>query len=510
MNHWNRLLAAAVCLCLLLCACTGEASPEETQAPSADERQEEPAGIVTDAGQAETVQDYYDRTAIISRNERIRGSFVQTQSWAMEYAALRYPDADCQVRYISGYQAPDAMFRDELRAGVACWDISVGDDAEEEPMERVQIFYFSEMADDEQTQCFSGLLAGEACLSSRPEAYAYLMLDPRFSGRMQKLSQPEAPAGAEVFELTAAADDPVSCTGWMLSETAAAVLTYGRDGSCTLRLLSTDGSFPEEVQTLEGIWNGGETESGRLTLEQTAADGTRRCLEIRLEDGVPSTRAFSAPAEEESVVGPYTVTWQEGSLYLGEELLLEGGAADPEDDTTFRSYQFVQALDDHRFVYSLAGWEWVEGCGVYDLTTRTATPIGDWGFALLIIRAEAGAALGAHLTEPGSWDFSLVDLETLELTPLFLGYGTEEEAFSGELTANDDLSLLALAETDWETGDHRITVRNMTDGRELFRWELDGSLVAGSPQIRLAGENTLCVILRRWDTDTYWLYRIRF
>ncbi len=510
MNHWNRLWAAALCLCLLLCGCTGEAPPAEEAEPSADIGQESAAGIVTDVGQAETLQDYYDRTAIISRNERIQGSFVLTQNWAMEYAALRYPEVDCQVCYVGGYQAPDAMFRDELRAGVACWSVCTGSDAEETPWEQVQIFYFSETVDDEQVQCFSGLLAGEDCLTSRPEAYAYLMLDTRFSGRMQKLSQPEAPDGATVFELTAAADDPVSCTGWMLSETAAAVLTYGRDGSCTLRLLSTDGSFSDEVQTLEGIWNGGEAENGRLTLEQTASDGTRQCLEIRLEDGVPGTRAFSAPAEEESVVGPYTVTWQEDSLYLGEELLLEGGYSDPEDATTFRSYQFVQALDDHRFAYSLAGWEWVEGCGVYDLTARTATPIGDWGFALLILRAEEGVALGAHLTEPGSWDFSLVDLETLELTPLSLGYITEEEAFSGELTANDDLTLLALSETDWETGDHRITVRNMTDGRELFRWELAGSLVAGSPQIRLAGENTLCVILRRWDTDTYWLYRIRF
>lgn len=507
MNYWNRLWAAALSLCLLLCACADGTPPAEEAGPAPESPPKEPTGIVTDVGQAETVQDYYDRTAIISRNERIEGNFVQTQHWAEEYARLEYPERQSEVQYESGYAAPEALFRDELRGGVACWSILSLDEAGAEARETIQVVYFTETADGTQTQCLSGLLTGGAQLETRPEAYDYLALDPRFSGRMQKLAAPEMPQGGQALELSV---EETEC--FLLSETAAVELTHLRDGSCGLRLFSPEGAFEAQSQTLEGNWNsGGVGPDGVLTLERAMPDGGRQRMEILPTGGLPDIRTGSAAEEDDRwTLGGAVITRREGSLYLGEELLLAGGATDPEDVTTFRSYQFLQALDDHRFLYSLAGWEWVEGCGVYDLESRTATAIGDWGFAMPVIRKEAGVALGAHLTEPGSWAFSLVDLETLELTPLELGYPNEETAFSGQLEANGDLSLLAMNETDWESGDHLVTVREPEGGAEVFRWEIDGRLVAGQPRIQLVNDHLLAVTLRRWDTDTYWLYRIHF
>ena len=120
----RKLWLAAAALCLCLCACgRQEEAPAVTQPITGNPPAQ--SGILTDLGQAETLQDYYGRTAIIARNERIEGSFTQTQSWALEYAMLEYPGCQAQISYVSGYQAPQAMFKDDLRAGVARWRINL-------------------------------------------------------------------------------------------------------------------------------------------------------------------------------------------------------------------------------------------------------------------------------------------------------------------------------------------------------------------------------------------------
>ena len=511
MNKRNLWLAAALCLCL--CACGRQGDVPADAPPVADSRPAH-SGILTDMGQAETLQDYYGRTAIIGRNERIEGSFTQTQNWAQEYAALEYPDGQTKVSYVSGYQAPEAMFKDDLRGGVARWRIE-GTAADGQPIDDVvQVFYFSETADGIQTQCFSGLLSGEQLLESRPEVYAYLALDTRFANRMQKLDSLTPPEGAVAAELDYFAPDVLDCQAWMLSETAVAALARRQNGSCGLLLHDLEGAFETEYQPLEGIWNYSQLENGALTLEQYAQSGDRQLLEITLKDGAPVTAQSTRPEESGYRVGRYTVTWEDGSLYLGEECLLEGGAWDQDDVTVTQSYQFQQALDDHRFLYSLAGWEWIEGCGIYDIDTRADTFMQGsqygWGYSLPIVRAEAGKALAAHLTEPGWWGFSILDLTTLESAELPIGHDTEEDAVSGQLEANGDLTRLAMVHTDWERDLHQIRVCDLATGQQLFYWEIPGGLVSGQPQIQLVGENTLMVTLRRWDTDTQWIYRMEY
>lgn len=514
MNKRKLWLAAVLCLCL--CACgRQEEAPAVTQPVTGNPPAQ--SGILTDLGQAETLQDYYGRTAIIARNERIEGSFTQTQSWALEYAMLEYPGCQAQISYVSGYQAPQAMFKDDLRAGVARWRIDLTTADGQAVSETVQVFYFTEMADGTTTQCFSGLLTGEGLLERRPEVYSYLALDTRFANRMQKLAVLGAPEEALAEELSFFEGDVLDCQAWMLSRSAVAALARYQDGSCGLALYDLDGGFETQYQALDGIWNYSQLENGILTLEQYAKSGDRQLMTITLKDGLPVTETSTRSEETGGYrVGRYTVTWKDSSLYLGDELLLEGGAWDMDDVTTTRNYLFQQALDDHRFLYQLAGWEWMEGFGIYDIETRTDTFMqgaqNDWGFSLClpIIRNEEGKALTAHLTEPGWWGLSVLDLDTLESTPLPLGHETEEEAISGQLEANGDLSRLALIHTDWETNTHLVEVLDMATGQQLFCWEIDAGLVSGQPQIQLVEDNILMVSLRRWDTDTQWLYRIEY
>jgi hypothetical protein len=270
---------------------------------------------------------------------------------------LEYPGCQVNADFVSGYQAPEAMFKDDLRGGVARWSLE-GTTADGQTIaETVQIFYFSETADGLHTQCFSGLLTGDRQLASRPEAYAYLALDTRFANRMQKLSTLSAPEGALCVELNYFESDVLDCQTWLLSENTAVALARYQSGNSGLLFYHLEGAFEPRHQMLEGIWNYSQLEGGVLTLEQYAQSGDRQLMEITLKDGLPTVTKNTRLEEGDGYrVGGYTVTWEDGSLYLGSELLLEGGAWDVDDITTTQSYQFQQALDDHRFLYALAGW----------------------------------------------------------------------------------------------------------------------------------------------------------
>ena len=187
-----RLLSLGAAL-LLLCAACGQKSAE-TPDPGA-ETPKAPM-VVTDGSVAETLEEYYDRTAIIARNEWIEGSFLQTSQWAQEYASLEYPGSECQLTFDSGYEVPSEMLPVGLTAGVTTWraDIQTGGS---ETSQLVQIFHFQK----EGRQCFSGLLAGDDRLTTRPAGYAYLALDTRFAGEFRALPDITAPEGTLTLDL---------------------------------------------------------------------------------------------------------------------------------------------------------------------------------------------------------------------------------------------------------------------------------------------------------------------
>lgn len=517
MSKRDLWLAAALCLCL--CACGRQAEAPVETPPVTDSRPAQ-SGILTDVGQAETLQDYYDRTAIIGRNERIEGSFTQTQSWALEYAMLEYPGGAVTVEYNSGYALPDAMTRDDLSGGVALWDVTVQWADQPTVEEPVQVFYFTETADGTLRQCFSGLLTGEDILNSKPEAYAYLALDTRFASRMQVLPDLEVPEGAQVLELNffEEAPAPQDTQVWMLNETVAVMLSRFREGELdqgeylvTAYDLDTGETYWDR-RDLEEIWSFDSLQNGVLTLRQYTDAGDGDILKVWMEEGQPQWGRFDAEAETRYRVGNNTLTWQDGSILLGEEVLLSGSTQeDLEAETEMVLYNFHQALDDHRFLFSKAGWEWIDYYGVYDLDTRTAHALisdrqaGE--FQVLQVSADGTRALAGHGAY-GYWGLCTVDLNTLEQQPIPTEYDSEEHT-AQQVLANDELSRMAVLEETQE-GAFKLRVYDAAAGTELFRWEVPSALVAGVPRLQLVGEDTLLVSFRQWKTDTDWLYRVTY
>lgn len=509
MNKTYRTLAA-LCLVLALCGC-GRQQPAETptQPIQAESTQPRP-GILSDAGQAETTQDFYSRTSIIARNERMEGSFVQTGNWAREYAALEHPGSVCEVSYLSGYALPDAMTRDELSGGVSLWavDITAPDGTQTE--ERVQILYFTETAETGLNQCISGLLTGEDILTTRPEAYAYLALDPRFSARMQTLpdiTPPEGVQPVEFLEETGALDQQF----YPLTDTVAAVLCRypHRDGTGD-RLAIYDMAARQTLEThqLEGQWDFAGLRAGELLLEQSYAMGEGRQTATVTFDGTQTNMETRFLADDEQPVGDYVLSWRDGSVYLGEEVLLQGtteaeeGGDGEEEPMSTALYNFHQALDDHRFLYSVAGWEWIEHYGVYDLETREAHVLAGssqvWDYEVIGVSADGSRALA--WSREGNW-LELVDLRSYTARQISLTALTVEQ-----ISANADLSRVALLQRDTAAEAYSIAVLDSGTGEKLFSWSVPEGLVAGAPELHPVGERLLLINLRPWKTDTEWIY----
>ena len=228
----KRFFAGLLAVMLLLSGCSKPEEETPVQNATVVEPPPVQSGILTDVGQAETLQEYYDRTAIIGRNEWMEGSFIQTESWAREYAALEYPGGTATVEFNSGYVLPDAMTKDDLSGGVALWDVTVQWPDQPTVWETVQVFYFTESGETGQKQCFSGLLTGEEILKTKPETYAYLSLDTRFAGRMQNLPDLTVPEGVQTLELNFFVDGihPQDCQVWMLTSADAIILSRYKEG----------------------------------------------------------------------------------------------------------------------------------------------------------------------------------------------------------------------------------------------------------------------------------------
>ncbi len=513
MNKLYRYIAA-LCLLLALCGCNQAQQTPATQ-PTQPEATRPRPGILSDAGQAETIQEYYSRTAIIARNERMEGSFVQTGSWAREYAALEYPDSTCEVAYVSGYALPDAMTRDDLSGGVSLWKLHITT-ADGTPLEElVQVFYFTETTEAGQIQCLSGLLTGEEMLSARPEGYAYLALDTRFAARMQTLPDVEPVSGVKPLEFLAGTD-ALDQFFYPLTDTVTAVLchySHLEDTGDKLLICDLEAGQLLEEHPLEGAWDCTGQQEGKLTLEQYFSMGEGRKVMTVTFDGTQTRMETLSLADDEQRVGDHVLSWREGSIYLGEEVLLQGSAEPEEggeweeDPTVMSLYNFHQALDDHRFLFSKAGWEWIEYYGIYDLETRTGRVLAGstqtWDYEIAQISDDGNRAL--------AWSRENKWLELLDMhRNLAARIPLESEYSIEQISANADLTRVALLQSDMETGDYVISVVDSADGALLFTWTVPEALVAGFPELHPVGEHLLVVNLRQWKTDTEWLYRCNY
>lgn len=511
----KQMLAAALA-CLLLFGCDRTEELPEPVCPPAEEMPS--GGILAETGQAVTLQDHFGRTAIIGRNQQLEGSFIHTEVWALEYGAQKYPNCAMEARYVNGYVFPPVMSRDGLSGGVAVWELAITrtDGVVLEPVQ-VQVFYFQEDQDGSSRLWLSGLLAGDRMLKSRPASYAWLALDTRFASRLQTIPEVEAPEGARAVQFDRWYSDALDQLFYPLNERMTAVLChYANSEEQGDRLLLWD--MEEDAllldEQLEGHWDAAALREGVLTLEQYLDMGEgSRVYTLRLTENGPTVERESLQ-DGQFRVGDYLLLWRDASILLGEEVLLQGSRPEEEEEigeTVY--YNFHQALDEHRFLYSRAGWEWIEYYGIYDLESRTTHPIlgeeSRFGYTVLQVSADGKRALACYADEAGYWSPALVDLETYGRQELSVGFQTAEEAVNGQLTASASLDRLAVCDLG-EDGVYRIRVFDTISGAELFAWDIPENRVADMPEIRLTEENTLMVNLRQWKTDTEWVYRIEF
>lgn len=533
MKKWVSILTIAYLL-LVLCGCarqTEQLPPPEVPAVQASLQTN---SIVTEAGQAETRVDPFARTAIIARNAWLQGSFVQTKQWALEYAQQRYPQhTSITADYTSGYVLPGAMVPEEgLSGGVAVWDMTI-QQQNETISEQVQVFYFSEQGSDGYQICLSGLLTGEDMRMTRPKGYAYLMLDTRFSGRVQSLPRLEGPEGALELEFLLERE-AVEQQFYPLNEQVVAVLCrYSHRFLSDDKLLVYDLESGEVLleEWLPGFWSWAGSGNGWVELEYYyAKDEMRLSARVTLTEEGAQLEQFSQPYGQYRV-GDHVLTWKDERVLLGEDVLLgnpvigaEGqnevlpevpddeheAVWEPEEVTM---YNFHQALDDHRFLFSKATLEWIAYYGIYDLETREMQvltgSLQPQDFHVLQVSEDGSRALMAYGSYR-NWGLTMVDLQTMERRLLPLEYNSEDNPVE-RVTANADLSRIAVTELNAEdSGMNRIRVFDTTSGEELFYWESPARLISGEPEIVLVGDHTLMVNVRQWRTDTEWVYRVSY
>lgn len=505
----KKVLAAALgltaLLCLTACGAVAAEPPDSAVIPEKPEM----SGIVNDNGHAETLQDYYDRTAIIARNEWLEGSFIQVESWVREYASLEHPDCQVEILRQHGYTAPGGVFLDDLRGGCETWNIMTCGEAGEIVEEAVEVYYFAENG----KITLSGLLSGKDLLQSRPDGYAYLMLDTRFADRMQALPEVEEAEGTTAIDLSTLlsdAEQAIPLNGDVIAVIGSPWEIV--DGKRVSHLAVCDLKTGETLlkESYDTLWSLEEAKENRVDF--TDESGTLR-LTVTLEHGEPTAQV----SEVGNTVFTYQgkdVTERGGSMFYDGKPILEYTENAPGDETSGTGFYFLGKLDDHRFVYQCAGWEWTEYGGVYDLASgeNHAFRIGEdnWGRALWKYSGEKQMGLLYRINEVGSWDFDLVDLNTWEVTHPNLPYDTEEQAISGYIDVNESFTRMCTWEQNWEREEVCLTVRSLPDCEVLYTCRFPWDSVNSISDVCLVGDDTVTVSLRRWDTDSLWLYRITY
>ena len=493
----------------LLAGCT-----PTTPAPPEGPEQEPPAPVVETppVEPAVTEEGWASRTEIIRRNEHTEGFFLTTRNWVQEYAERTWPDSEYALEYLSGFVAPEAMFTDFLSGGSALWSLTVSRTGGAALETSVQALYFQ----DGGEIWLSGLLEGDAVLSTRPEAFSYLRLDPRFSARMCDLPEIPQPVGLLAqYDLEALLGGPATVDALGRDLLAAYDLSGSGDRWIAVVKPST-GEVLQERALGEGQWSVTGVRDGVLTATRYDDEGGRTqvlyasAAGIEVRDLYPEA-AFRWPMGENRFVE----SW-ENSLYeirvdpaTGAEtrtLLLEGIYGEGEPDERFA---FRQAIDDDQFIYDCWGYEWLVRGGVYDLSAGrdeyVAVPVTENGETRRqqcdVLWADRDAILAA-VADYGYYAFSVTDREKGVTRLLELGYETYDQAAMIAVADPTGQRLLLCFEQRGETP-QRVELYDL-EGTLLWSWELN-SAVAASLSVSMPSADTVAVQYFSLATGTYQL-----
>lgn len=511
----KRLLVYVLVMVTLLSGCTvhnGPDKPKIDKEPAEDHETEQVTPAKNDSGP-------FSRTEIIRRNEHADGYFLETKRWAADYAKVRWPNSEYTIDFVSGFEAPSAIFTDFLSGGSALWSVTISQPSAEKITETVQTLYFL----DGGQIYLSGLLAGDAVMKSRPDVYNYLRLDTRYASRMCEAPTITPPQGlAQIHDLTqligtegASAhvldDDTVLITdlGW-----------YRESGDYCLKVLdiSTWEVLHERtVKHTPGTWSIADLRDGVITYANHNGNETSQTITASRR-GVDLDAAGASQTDRWQMGQNRYVEFAGNSLYeitvnpeTKEEIrrvLLQGVAA---DNDAASSFNFRKALSEDRFVYDYYGYEWFIRSGIYDLSTGedfvVTVPVKDDAGTrqapTRMLYVDADTAVTA-VEDYGSYHFAVTDLNTGKTRSLQIGYESADTQAS-QAAANDKKILLT-REPSEKKPEYTFELFNL-QGKKLWSWTLLGS-VTGSVSAWIINSNTIGVQFYNLLTGTTQLYVI--
>jgi len=200
---------------------------------------------------------------------------------------------------------------------------------------------------------------------------------------------------------------------------------------------------------------------------------------------------------------------QEGeSLWLSDgdakekRLLLEGI---PHQDgvpvENAKGYYFVKSIDENRFIYKCAGYEWSNGCGIYDVTTEQNHPFenDDTNFDYLGINGNLVYCVPANqnrahwidnldILEVNSDDYS-TRLQEISLRPLKIAY-----QYFHEYKISPDCKTFAVSSYSNDENGIRIAsvdFYDVSDGRVIDNCSFEPENEYWSPELHYASNDTV-------------------
>jgi len=234
-------------------------------------------------------------------------------------------------------------------------------------------------------------------------------------------------------------------------------------------------------------WRGVFARDGNLVILLYNQEDDRDTDEIVITPQGEVSRQRLEPSNRYSLHGGETVILEyERSLWLLNEatgettLLLKGN---PADNDTVVSFYFFEAIDEHRFVYGIAGWEGILGAGIFDVSSMTDTRVDNQrqhvgphphrviGDRLYLLDYEY-ELLGGVIMD-------LLTYEIVKMPESIFTYHTSRRGYISHFAFSPDGTMIALVHYDMDTTVFRnhstVTVFRVFCGTVIAKFTIECS-----------------------------------
>jgi len=546
------LVLILIVVCFLLPACGRDNAPE-APATTADPGQTESSGSAGAGFDAAAWREFI-----------LNGSFTSngrsTQEIGKEWAALwlekTYPGhgiTDVQAFYISAAHTGRLSDSIDIQPILCSLEFSVSGEtgssaggisgavklADNRYELTVMVVTVSEK-DSYNNLILSGFLGPDAFeeYNAMPEVYRVVAGDPRFAQQLRPYPQFDLPAEFTAVDLR----QITGTTGktyleHMLPGGIIASIILNKEKQQAGQRAELQDDQPYELRDLEvALYDLAQNKSlGRKTL------GSYYSQNSKIEEGKLVIHAWTAPSAPVEIItidsawnisrevfsegknyvrfspdGTRYAYSDRGSLYLawrnGEKpprLLLKGNASAQQDRNYY--YPFCWA-DNNKIVYGIGGYEWSNGCGVYDLAAgqnifleqagNNASPSDFRDGKLYTVTGDMGAP----------YDPCVIDLTDPDYPArkVFADAAFLEKVDCADHALSPDGTKIALlaGSDNPEDGEYRLYICSAADGSLLKEYEF--TTVFNSAQyLDFADNNLLAVFSQRYAFAAKYMYLVR-